>query len=215
MTALLLALATLASPAETPAGGDPAPRTAAETAPAAEARTAEPTRPAPPAPAPEAIPATPEPAPLPSFVSALPAISALAALGAVGLLLSRRRGGSGRRLVQVVETAHLGPKRQLVVARMDGQILLLGSSESGITLLASRPAAPEVEAEAKAAEASPPAAADAPAGRFQAAVTRLFERRRDAPPPAEGSAFESMLEERSEDLELRRKLASGLAGRVA
>ena len=162
----------------------------------------------------EAAPAPPAPeaAPVPSLVTALPAASALAALAAIALLLSRRRGGAGRRLVQVVETASLGPKRQLVVARMDGQILLLGSSESGITLLASRPAA---EAPQAPAETPAPAVDGERTTRWPAAVTRLFERRPKPPAPAEASAFESLLEERSEDLELRRKLASGLAGRVA
>src|SRR5205823_8675353 len=36
---------------------------------------------------------------------------------------------------QILETAQLGPKRQLVVARVNGETMILGSSEAGITCL--------------------------------------------------------------------------------
>jgi flagellar biogenesis protein FliO len=176
-------------------------------------------------------PRTPFAPSTPPLVSALPAVSALAALAAVALLLSRRRGRSSGRLVEVVETASLGPKRQLVVARMGEQLLLLASSESGITLLSSQPApqeaeagAPVLAAPAEAADGSAaaleplpgdalatPAAVDEPPS---ASVASLWERLRTRGRPAEPS-FESLLQETAEDLELRRKLARGLAGKVA
>jgi len=211
MTALLLALA-LAAEAADPAAPDKAPPAAIDAAPAPAALAL-------PAPAlvPPAAPATEATAfapATPSLVSALPAASALAALGAVALLLSRRKSGGGRRrLLQVVETAHLGPKRQLVVARMNDQVLLLASSESGITLLSSRPAS-EVE-EAAPAAAPAPAPADAEEGPV-ASVRGLWQRFRGGPALPQGPAsFEALLQESSDDLELRRKLASGLSGRVA
>jgi flagellar biogenesis protein FliO len=160
-------------------------------------------------------------------VSALPAASALAALAAVALLLSRRRGRSSGRLVEVVETASLGPKRQLVVARMGEALLLLASSESGITLLSTQPAPQEAvagvpaedEASAPVADAAPAtpeeaADADAPEEPPSASVASLWERLRRRGRPAEPS-FEALLQETAEDLELRRKLSRGLAGKVA
>jgi hypothetical protein len=160
----------------------------------------------------------------------------------VALLLSRRRGRASGRLVEVVETASLGPKRQLVVARMGGELLLLASSESGVTLLSSQPAPAEglapaaprtaaalvpgdlvpgdlAPAEPPAGGAAPDAAgtdADAPApgASLPAGVARLWERLR-RPAPAPEPSFDALLEETAEDLELRRKLARGIAGRVA
>jgi hypothetical protein len=55
------------------------------------------------------------------------------------LVLARRRHRVAR-VVDIVETASLGPRRSLVVARVGDELLLLGSSEGGIALLATRPA---------------------------------------------------------------------------
>ena len=38
-------------------------------------------------------------------------------------------------MIQILETAQLGPKRQLVVAKVNGETMILGSSEAGITCL--------------------------------------------------------------------------------
>jgi len=38
-------------------------------------------------------------------------------------------------MIEILETAQLGPKRQLVVARVNGETMILGSSEAGITCL--------------------------------------------------------------------------------
>jgi hypothetical protein len=52
-------------------------------------------------------------------------------------LARRRKGAAVDRHIQIVETASLGPKRTLVMARIGGETLLLGTSEAGITLLKS------------------------------------------------------------------------------
>src|SRR5581483_4434853 len=64
---------------------------------------------------------------------------ALLALAAVAFYVSRRRAVGNRRHIQILETASLGPKRALVVARVGDATLILGSSEAGITLLQSVP----------------------------------------------------------------------------
>jgi len=71
----------------------------------------------------------------------------LAALALAALVTARRRRRAPR-LVEIVESASLGPKRTLVVARLGEELLVLGSSEGGIALLASRPAPPLVAAAA-------------------------------------------------------------------
>lgn len=217
MNALVLALSIAATPPDAAPAPAPAAPAIEQAAPAAPDGTAlAPAVALPPAAsAPE--PAALAPASTPTLVSALPAASALAALAAVALLLSRRRGGLSRRLVQVVESASLGPKRQLLVARMGDQLLLLGSSEAGITLLSSRPAA---ELEASPVPAGPPAPpetdAPAPPSRPVAAVASLIGRlRRGSAPPEPSPSFDAMLQETFDDLELRRKLARGIGGRVA
>jgi flagellar protein FliO/FliZ len=133
----------------------------------------------------------------------------LAALAAVALVLARRRRQVPR-LVEVLESASLGPKRSLVLARLGDEVVLLGSSEGGITLLSSRPAkglVPEYPAEQTSA-AEPELSAPSRFGRhlFQ----DLFPKRRSPESPA----FEGYLAESVEDVELRRKLAAGQAGNV-
>jgi hypothetical protein len=60
------------------------------------------------------------------------------ALAVAAYVLARRRKGAAvDRHIQIVETASLGPKRTLVMARIGGETLLLGTSEAGITLLKS------------------------------------------------------------------------------
>lgn len=135
----------------------------------------------------------------------------LAAVAAVALLAARRRRRAPR-VVELVETASLGPKRSLVVARMGDELLLLGASEGGITLLATR-AAPAVDSATDRSPLAPQAttAATAPTAGESATQGLLarFGRRRGAPP-----AFERLLSESAEDVELRRKLAAGEAGSV-
>jgi len=136
----------------------PSPSTSVSKSPA---KTATPLASAPPVPASAASPtptptATPTPtgATLPASHDAL-ALSgaatgstpsgfilggaALLALAAASFYVSRRRAGGNRRHIQILETASLGPKRALVVARVGDATMILGSSEAGITLLQSVP----------------------------------------------------------------------------
>jgi flagellar protein FliO/FliZ len=64
----------------------------------------------------------------------------LALLAAAALLLARRRRRVAR-IIDILESASLGPKRSLVIARLGDELLVLGSSEGGIALLSTRPAA--------------------------------------------------------------------------
>lgn len=64
----------------------------------------------------------------------IPAI-VLAALAVAAYLFARRRRVLVPRTIEIVETASLGPKRALVVARVGDETLILGSSEAGISLL--------------------------------------------------------------------------------
>ena len=83
-------------------------------------------------------------APLPSSSAFSPGPLAaglfLALLAAVALVMTRRRRRTTR-LIDILESVSLGPKRALVVARLGDELLVLGSSEGGIALLSTRPAA--------------------------------------------------------------------------
>jgi flagellar biogenesis protein FliO len=67
-------------------------------------------------------------------VTVIPAIL-LAALAVAAYWFARRRRVLVPRTIEIVETASLGPKRALVVAKVGDETLILGSSEAGITLL--------------------------------------------------------------------------------
>jgi flagellar biogenesis protein FliO len=123
----------------------------------------------------------------PSLGGAAAAVTLLVALAVVALLLSRRRRLGGR-LVEIVETTSLGPRRSLVVARVGGELLLLGASEAGIAVLPAR-------LDPGAAGAPAIAAAAAPAG-------------------DDAAGFDALLHDSAEDQELRLKLARGLPGSV-
>ncbi len=64
---------------------------------------------------------------------------ALLALAGAAFYFSRRRAAGNHRHIQILETASLGPKRALVVARVGDATMILGTSEAGITLLQSLP----------------------------------------------------------------------------
>jgi flagellar biogenesis protein FliO len=81
---------------------------------------------------------------------------ALVLLCGLGLWRRRVRPGASR-VVRILETASLGPKRSLIVAEVAGQRLVLGASEAGITLLESRASAPSA-----ATLEAPPMTAPAP-----------------------------------------------------
>ena len=176
-------------------------------------------------PAPAELPAPPGATPLTAVPPAQPAFGGpsgfspgpwaagllLAALAAAAVVLARRRRREPR-LIEILESARLGPKRSLVLARLGDEVVLIGSSEGGVSLLSSRSAAGLVPAparEARGVSGPPPAPAEA-AGRGLRFLKELFPRRR----AAESPAFENYLSESVEDLELRRKLAAGQAGHV-
>jgi flagellar biogenesis protein FliO len=130
-------------------------------------------------------------------------------------------------MVQVLESTSLGPKRQLVVARLGEELLVLGASEAGIALLATRAAgavAPAVEA--VSAPAAGATETDGVSSGAVAHLVALFKGKgralraggagasSGASPGAQSTAFEELLSESREDLELRRKLARGQAGSV-
>jgi flagellar protein FliO/FliZ len=148
---------------------------------------------------------------------ALPA-AALALLGAVAAFLARRRRPT-HRLVQVLETTSLGPKRSLVVARLGDEILVLGVSEAGLQLLAARPASGEARSEPvtrlRPVPSAEPEPEDQPRPAGPGVVASLLGRLRPrAKAPRESPAFDALLSESAEDQELRRKLARGLSGSV-
>src|SRR6185369_11118024 len=78
----------------------------------------------------------------------------LAALAFAAFHFTRRRARSSR-YIQIIESASLGPKRSIVVARVGDATMVLGASEAGITLLK---ALPLPGAEPHAAATSPAAA---------------------------------------------------------
>jgi flagellar biogenesis protein FliO len=144
---------------------------------------------------------------------------ALALLATVTLLL-RRRAKVAPKLVQVVETTAIGPRRALLVARVGDELLVIGSSEAGLQLLAARPAGEgAAAARLHAVPDAPPAAAAAPAAAGTNPLVTMLARLRGAK-AAPGAAaarepgFDALLAESAEDQELRRKLARGQAGSV-
>jgi hypothetical protein len=141
----------------------------------------------------------------------------------------RRRRKAANRIVTIVETASLGPKRSLIVARVGGETLVLGSSEAGISLLRSRSTGATDIAESDAAgggtssndydrfstgDRAGSGTEEAPGQvRF---LARLFGRKENAATlqDAEPWNFDGLLEDSIEDQELRRKLSAGLQARV-
>lgn len=125
--------------------------------------------------------------------------AALLAGLAVAAFATARRRTRRTRMVEVVESTSIGPRRSLVVARLGDELLLLGSSEAGIALLNTAPAP------------SRPAKPAAPPARERSS---LLGRLRLASQPSPVPTFDALLSESLEDAELRRKLAAGQAGSV-
>ena len=154
------------------------------------------------------------------------AVVAIVGVAGGGLALTRRRARR-QNLIQILETAAIGPKRALLVARVNGQMMVLGASEAGIALLA--PLAAEIESPVAAVMGSPPAlrgqsedlapaalAAPAPEPEGEVGVlSRLFRLRPKASSARDVAAFRELLDESYEDQELRDKLAQGLSGKVS
>jgi flagellar protein FliO/FliZ len=172
---------------------------------------------------------------------ALPALF-LAGLALVAYWFARRRRGVSGRQIEILETASLGPKRSLVMARIGDQTMILGSSEAGITLLqmsggvttttttgggaapdAPAPVAIKDEMDQPIAEALadiPEPGEAPPVGLARAGFRSIegglasFFGRAPSVPAREEPNFDDMLEDSVEDQELRRKLAAGLSARV-
>jgi flagellar biogenesis protein FliO len=173
-------------------------------------------------------------------LSTLLAVLLLVGLGVAATLLTRRRA-TRTRMIRIVETASIGPRRSLVVACIGGRTMVLGVSEAGVSLLDTQggnmaaPAAPERSQSASLEEAAFGlrgfGQADTQEASAQTAqstqstddgkhegslLSRLF-RRELAPSATAGRAheFDELLAESLDDQELRRKLSLGEAGRVA
>ena len=170
--------------------------------------------------------------------STVMAVVLLAGLAIAAVVFARRRTARPR-MIKIVETASIGPRRSLVIANVGGRTMVLGVSEAGVALLdAQLPAlAPE------AGNAQPASLADEPAAVSEQAVaglralaqarslgdeptstsetknessllSRLFHHQ-TAPLASSSREFEDLLSESLEDQELRRKLSLGESGRVA
>lgn len=163
---------------------------------------------------------------------ALVPVLLLGALGIVGLRFAKKRRGMGRH-VQILETTQLGPKRSLIVAKVGGETLLLGSSEAGIALIQVRPSASmqdqaaqrdtdeHLDISPKWADVLPVDFTAKPVndddGGQAKMLSRLFKKRRTDIPeawPFANVLDASMLDESIEDRELRDKLAMGMEARV-
>jgi flagellar protein FliO/FliZ len=172
---------------------------------------------------------------------AIPALL-LAALAVAAYLFARRRRGAPERHIHILESASLGPKRSLVIARVGDQTLILGSSEAGITLLRASPTSefgagvPDVAAdlatsakelsqtieEALADIPEPDQAPAAPARSafrtIEGGLASLFGQRgttnTDKDKKESSLDFDDLLEDSVEDQELRQKLAAGISARV-
>lgn len=118
------------------------------------------------------------------------AVPLVALLLLSGVAFWRRRSRPGRgRVVRIVETASLGPKRSLIVAEVGGQRLVLGASEAGITLLesgalAAAPALGAATTLSSADRPSPSVAAAAPSASPSEQSDDLGEITVEEPEPA-------------------------------
>jgi len=175
-----------------------------------------------------------------STASTVLAVLLLIGLGIAATLLTRRRA-TRTRMIRIVETASIGPRRSLVVACIGGRTMVLGVSEAGVSLLDAQagtitmPAAPERSPSASLEEAalglrgfgraetqmeSAPSVQSAQPvddGKHEGSMLGRLFHREQAPRATAGRAqeFDELLAESLEDQDLRRKLSLGEAGRVA
>jgi flagellar biogenesis protein FliO len=134
---------------------------------------------------------------------------AIAGLGVLALTLTRRKRGF-RGNIRIVESAALGPKRSLVIADVLGDRLVLGVSEAGVVVLATK----AVPAEAIEPDLIRLPAAEPLPQPMSRSYPRMgfFARLLGRTPKAQ--QFDDVLTESIEDRELREKLASGFRGVV-
>jgi flagellar protein FliO/FliZ len=165
----------------------------------------------------------------------------LSAVAIAAYLLTRRKRGGMNRQIEILESASLGPKRSLIVARVGEETLYLGSSEAGITLLKS--SGPPQAASSSSGEVArvpvvneldqsltdaladvPEPSVLTPSGTpasfrsIEGGLATLFGRGAVSvpprPEPRSEPRFDEILEDSFEDQELRRKLAAGMSARV-
>jgi flagellar biogenesis protein FliO len=162
------------------------------------------------------------------------ALAAVLLLGA-GVALARfaRRRITRDRMIRILETASIGPRRSLVVACVGERTMVLGVSEAGVSLLDAqtppvRPAgAPQAQPSGPVEDAALGLRNLAFAAGFaqesrpeenkheSSLLGRLFRRPPRASEGLEAEDFDQVFSESLEDEDLRRKLARGESGRVA
>ena len=153
-------------------------------------------------------------------------LPALALLGLAGFAFyAQKKRPLRSRSIQILETAHIGPKRSLIVAKIGGETLLLGTSEAGITLLSNRPINTDgiVSAELAVTDSDPNFTRTENAffekqqksGNAFASLLEKFKRPSITDETKTGQAFEDFLADSAEDDELRRKLSQGITGRIS
>jgi flagellar biogenesis protein FliO len=189
--------------------------------PATEARAARPAEPA--AALFEAAPPQPQVDPLAGKEKSSPigpAAGALAvvALGGVAYFLRNRKKQKSTH-IEVLETAALGPKRALVLARVGGKTLLLASSEAGISLLENVGDLTMPLEHAAETEPQPPHAILDKLRKFSqrplpSASADPFARLSKYLKPTPAPQFDALFAEEQEDQELRMKLLAGQPARV-
>jgi flagellar biogenesis protein FliO len=214
----------------------PVPAAAPETpAPARKSEPVVQAKPAPsPAPAPLVTqPALPAPAPqTPVLASATGGnswfvLGMLLLVGAVGGMVAfTRRRGRPEGLIRILETAAIGPKRTLLVAKVNGRTLVLGASEAGIALLETiegkDPAPvsqvmgepPPVREKIEEPMEEPPEPISETEGEG-GMLRRLFRRRPKLVNAQDEAAFRELLADSYEDQELRERLSQGLVAKVS
>jgi flagellar biogenesis protein FliO len=168
-----------------------------------------------------------------SVVSTVLAVLLLAGLGVAAALLARRRA-TRVRMIHIIETASIGPRRSLVVACIGGRTMVLGVSEAGVSLLDAQagpiglPATLEKTQSATLEEAALGLRGLAQGGSEArgdptedakhegSLLSRLFHQ---VVPPSSADRreqeFNELLSESLEDQDLRRRLSMGEVGRVA
>ncbi len=158
------------------------------------------------------------------------AVALLLGVGGFAFMFARKRV-SRQRVIRIVETASIGPRRSLVVASVGGRTMVLGVSEAGVSLLDAPAELPVAIPAQKATDEAEDSASGlrnldlAPREQAEESPSepkhessllgRLFRRK---PREAEGLGrddFAQLFAESMEDEELRRKLALGQSGRIA
>jgi flagellar protein FliO/FliZ len=162
---------------------------------------------------------------------------------AAAMVFAKKKQIATPKMLEIVETHAVGGRRQIIVARIAGETVILGSSEAGLTLLLARPG--ETVAQLQATQNFAAAPAQKPAAKAEEKASSWLGKLRLAKAPEPELSFEDLLAqdaalraqgkgqpiqmaepallrqpldplaESAEDTELRRKLAAGRSGRIA